>query len=200
VRVVAGTARGRRLAAPAGSATRPTSDRVREAVFNALASARLIEDATVLDLFAGTGALGIEALSRGAAHATFVERDRAALAVVASNLEATGLRDRATLVHDGAERVLAGASSPVDLALVDPPYAYDRWAELLDLLRARFVVVESDRTMQFGSRWRVVREKRYGGTVVTFLEGVGASGAGSGGDEPAGDGGCGAAPAGQTMI
>src|SRR5947207_548827 len=91
MRVVGGMAGGRRLRSPAGRSIRPTSDRVREAVFNVLTSLGEVEGATVVDLFAGTGALGIEALSRGAAHATFVDRDPVAVATIRDNLAAVGL-------------------------------------------------------------------------------------------------------------
>ncbi|MGA1345675.1 MAG: RsmD family RNA methyltransferase, partial [Ilumatobacteraceae bacterium] len=95
MRVVAGELRGRRIVAPAGRDTRPTTDRVREAIFNALGSAGLVEGALVADLFAGSGALGIEALSRGAERCVFVETDRAALAALEQNLDHLGLRSRA---------------------------------------------------------------------------------------------------------
>jgi 16S rRNA (guanine966-N2)-methyltransferase len=166
VRVVAGTARGRRLVAPPGLDTRPTSDRVREAVFNALQSLGAIEGANVLDLFAGSGALGIEALSRGAAHATFVDTDRDAVASVRVNLTSTGMADRATLVHRDAMAFLAASRERFDLALCDPPYVFSSWPDLLDVLPARTVVVESDRSIDLGPRWEMAREKRYGTTVV----------------------------------
>src|SRR5689334_1924787 len=98
VRVVAGTAGGLRLVAPAGQSVRPTSDRVRQATFNALESLGVVGGATVLDLFAGSGAMGIEALSRGAAHATFVDNDAQAREVVRRNLETTRLLDDAEIV------------------------------------------------------------------------------------------------------
>jgi 16S rRNA (guanine966-N2)-methyltransferase len=170
MRVVAGTARGRRLVAPQGRDTRPTSDRVREAIFNALRSMDAIDGAIVLDLFAGSGALGIEALSRGAEHCTFVEPAGAAAATVRHNLQSTGLETRATLVNATAEAFLARrpAPKPVDLALCDPPYAFDGWSELLARLSARLVVCESDRPVTLGPEWCAVRARRYGGTVVTF--------------------------------
>ncbi len=102
MRVIAGTRGGRRLVAPDGADTRPTADRVREATFNALASLDALVDAEVVDLFAGSGAMGIEALSRGAAHATFVDDDRRAIEAVEANLAATGLADRATVVRGPA--------------------------------------------------------------------------------------------------
>src|SRR5437870_4293923 len=110
MRVVAGTARGRRLDAPPGTATRPTSDRVRESVFNSLGSLDLVVGATVVDLFAGSGAMGIEALSRGAERATFVESDAAAARVITANLERCGLSDRGRVVASTVERYLSSAA------------------------------------------------------------------------------------------
>ena len=94
MRVVSGELRGRRIESPVGDATRPTTDKVREAVFNALGSAGILDGATVLDLFAGTGAMGIEALSRGAQRCVFVERDRNALATLRRNIDSLGLAER----------------------------------------------------------------------------------------------------------
>ena len=194
MRVVAGSARGRLLTAPAGDATRPTSDRVREAMFNALysldaglfAGSEEDEDggagagARVLDLYAGSGALGIEALSRGAASATFVESARPALAVIEHNIGHTGMSDRATIVRGDALDWLARAAdwSPdrggeYDLVLCDPPYAFTGWSELLAALApvvgSGVVVLESDRELDVGAAWRVVRSRRYGGTVVSIV-------------------------------
>jgi 16S rRNA (guanine966-N2)-methyltransferase len=168
VRVVAGEAKGRRLVTPRGTDTRPTSDRVREAIFNSLGSLDLLAGATVLDLFAGSGALGIEALSRGAAAAVFVEHDRHAVEALRANLATTGLGDRATVVAGDAWAHLAHAA-PVDLALLDPPYAFDGWIGLLAAVPAPVAVVESDRSVDPGDGWRVVREKRYGTTVVAIV-------------------------------
>ncbi|HEY8547807.1 MAG TPA: 16S rRNA (guanine(966)-N(2))-methyltransferase RsmD [Acidimicrobiales bacterium] len=169
MRVVGGTARGRRLVAPPGDATRPTTDRVREAVFNALASRGLVVDARVLDLFAGSGALGVEALSRGAAHVTFVDDDPRARRAVAKNLAATGFADRAAVVADRAERFLARYDGPpFDLAFCDPPYAFTAWDELLSVLPAAFVVVETAAGPTLPAPWEVVRSTRYGRSWVTF--------------------------------
>ena len=173
MRVVAGTARGRRLRSPAGEATRPTSDRVREAVFNALTSLGAVRDARVADLFAGSGALGIEALSRGAAHCWFVERDRAARAVIDHNVDTLGLRDRATVVAADLPAAVAALPGELDLVLVDPPYAFDDWPALLvglapALADDAVVVVESDRSVPLPEGWEKQRERSYGGTVITF--------------------------------
>lgn len=122
MRIIAGRWRGRPLDAPAGTATRPTSDRAREGLFSMLAS-RLgsFEELAVADLFAGTGALGLEALSRGAAHCTFVEKDRAALAILGRNIERLGAGERADVRAVAVEHMPAPAR-PFDLVLMDPPY------------------------------------------------------------------------------
>jgi len=169
VRIVAGSARGRRIEAPPGTGTRPTSDRVREAVFNALGSLGAVVGAGVLDLFAGSGAMGLEALSRGAAHATFVDADRRALAVVRANAERLGLADRISVVRADALAYLAGAPA-ADLALCDPPYAFDRWDELLAALDARVAVLESDREVHLPAPWTSPGPRRYGGTVVVIAQ------------------------------
>lgn len=164
--MIAGELRGRRLAAPPGTTTRPTSDRVREATFNALTSLDVLDEAVVLDGFAGSGALGIEALSRGAARCTFVERDRAALDALRANLERCGLgSDRATVLPGDVARV----TGPWDLALLDPPYAFDGWPDLLGGLEAQVAVCESGAALPPVEGWAVVRQKAYGATVVTIL-------------------------------
>jgi len=169
MRVVAGLAGGRRLQAPAGRKMRPTSERVREALFNALGSLDAIDGATVLDLFAGTGALGIEALSRGAASATFVDADLHAVRAIKDNLRVTGLGDRARVVHSDVFRFLADApGTTVDLAFADPPYAFDGWPALLGALQAELVVIEAGSHVALEAGWRPLRSKRYGDTVVTF--------------------------------
>jgi 16S rRNA (guanine966-N2)-methyltransferase len=173
MRVVAGELRGRRIEAPPGGDTRPTTDKVREAVFNALGSIDLVRDAGVADLFAGSGALGIEALSRGAAHCTFVERDRQALRILRENLDRLGLSDRSTIVAGDA--VARAHALDVDLVLADPPYDFDDWPRLLESVTAAFLVAEAGRPLEtlpgLGELgWRVTRSKRYGRTWVTFLE------------------------------
>ena len=107
MRVVAGSAAGRRLEAPPGTATRPTGDRVREATFNSLGSLGLVQDVTLIDVFAGSGALGIEALSRGAESVTFLERDPRAVRVIKANLATVGLAERAEVVRGDALAYLA---------------------------------------------------------------------------------------------
>jgi 16S rRNA (guanine966-N2)-methyltransferase len=174
VRVVAGRLGGRRLRAPRGRDTRPTSDRVREALFSMLGS---VEGERVLDLFAGSGALAIEALSRGAASATLVERDARAVGVRRANLEALGLgSDEAKVVHATAEAALRDASrggDTYDLVLLDPPYR-DATAWGRELARAlpavlapnARVVAESDRRAPLDLDLPVIRERRYGDTLI----------------------------------
>ena len=157
-------------------------------MFNALGSLGVLHDAIAADLFAGSGALGVEALSRGAEHVTFVDSARASIDAVEANLDATGLGDRATVLRRDVLDSVGGAgrafARPLDLVLADPPYAFDRWSELVVglvplLAEDAVVVAESDRSLggddgeladvldlHGGS---VLRERRYGGTVVTML-------------------------------
>ena len=178
MRVVAGRFGGRRLRPPPDAGVRPTSDRVREALFAQLG---VLEDARVLDLYAGTGALGIEALSRGAAQATFVERSAASLAVLRDNLGRLGLGPQSRVMRGDAlalVRRLGRSAERFDLVLADPPYALELGPALLAALAAAqivalggTVVIESARRhpVRPVPGWRVVSERRYGDTVVTRL-------------------------------
>lgn len=172
MRVVAGSARGRPLRAPEGRTTRPTSDRVREAIFNILASLGGVEGGNVVDLFAGSGALGIEALSRGADQVVFVDSDPAALRTVRANLDSLGFSEAAvTLVRADATRWRVPAD--VDVVLADPPYAFDGWIGLLgsflDAGLRGLVVLESGNEINLPPGWDAVRARRYGGTVVQVV-------------------------------
>jgi 16S rRNA (guanine966-N2)-methyltransferase len=171
IRVVSGEFGGRKLSVPDGLGTRPTTDKVRQAVFNSLDSAGLIDGAAVADLFAGSGALGIEALSRGAASCVFVERDRAALKALRANIATLGLDERATVVTSDVP-AWAPAMRSVDLALIDPPYEYDGWEQLLPLLQVRYVVAEADHEVHAPTGWELLRSRRYGRTWVTHLQRV----------------------------
>ena len=180
MRVVAGNARGRRLVAPEGSDTRPTLDRVRESMFNSLVSLNAIDRARVLDLFAGSGALGIEALSRGAASCVFVDHGREARKAISINLETTGVLDRSTVVAQDAlvwlrDAVKSPSPPQFDLVLIDPPYSADDdlWSEVLNLVSklvvGGLVVAESARPITLPPGWDARKEKRYGGTLVSVL-------------------------------
>lgn len=166
MRIVAGALKGRRLVAPKGRGVRPTLEMVREAVFDVLGPR--VAGARVLDLFAGSGAMGIEALSRGAARCTFVERDRDALRALRANVQALGLEARATIVTSD-EMAWVPAMRGVDLALVDPPYTFDAWPALLGLVQVDYVLCESAREVPAPDGWQTVRAKKYGRTAVTLL-------------------------------
>jgi 16S rRNA (guanine966-N2)-methyltransferase len=179
MRVIAGRFGGRRLQAPRGRATRPTSDRVREALFSMLGE---LEGAVVLDLFAGTGALAIEALSRGATKAVLVERDQRALAALRANLTELGLGAEEAEVRRGeavaALRNAREREETYDLLFVDPPYRHagmlgrELGEALSPLLEPRArVVVESDRRIELPLRSPVLEvelQRRYGDTLITI--------------------------------
>lgn len=138
MRVITGSARGRRLLELEGTETRPTTDRVKEGIFNIIQFD--IEGRRVLDLFAGTGQLGIEALSRGAASAVFVEQRRDAANLVRENLKLTGLAERGRVVCTEALSFLAGAGERFDLIFLDPPYAAGLWESALEVI-SRFDIL-----------------------------------------------------------
>lgn len=171
MRVIAGTYGGRRLQAPPGRDTRPTSDRVREALFSALGD---LEGARVLDLFAGSGALGIEALSRGAASCEFVDRATAAIRAIRANLETLGIE--APVHRREALQALSDASgraAAYDLVFLDPPYRHPAGLgrALSDALPAVLaagarVVTESDRRNELALDLPPTFERRYGDTLI----------------------------------
>lgn len=170
MRVVGGIWGGRRLEAPQGRQTRPTTDRVREAWMSAIEAD--LREARVLDLFAGSGALGIEALSRGAAHVTFVESSASVVGVLRKNLDALGAPAESYRIHRGdAFRFLEGVVSPFDVALADPPYAGGGAAKLarifMDRPFAGLLCLEHASREQL--EVEAVRERRYGDTTLTFL-------------------------------
>jgi 16S rRNA (guanine966-N2)-methyltransferase len=173
-RLVGGTHGGRRLRAPAGSATRPTSDRAREGLFSSLQSLLDLDGARVLDLYAGSGALGLEALSRGAADAVLVERDARALAALRANVADLGMPAR--VVEADVEAFLGRPAEQFDLVLLDPPYDVDVDPVLARLgpwlAEAAVVVVER------GSRggppgvpegWEALRDRRYGEAALWYF-------------------------------
>jgi 16S rRNA (guanine966-N2)-methyltransferase len=169
MRVIAGQYGGRRLQAPKGAATRPTADRVREALFSVLGD---VTGLTVLDLFAGSGALGIEALSRGAQSAVFVERAAPALAALQANLLALGIE--ADVQRGDARAFVRNASAArqtYDLVFVDPPYRdADRLGRELDLATVIApqgrLVVESDRRAPVPVELSITFERHYGDTLI----------------------------------
>ncbi len=175
MRIIAGTRRGARFAAPKGTATRPTGDRVREAVFNLVGP---VDDASVIDLFAGSGAMGLEALSRGARRCVFVESDRGACAVIRANLEKLQLVGAVLLCKDALQalREERGAARAYDLVLVDPPYGTwpalePRLAEALPTVLAAdgVVVVETPAKLEPVLPLTVVTSRRYGSARITLF-------------------------------
>jgi len=176
MRIIAGLAKGRRIAAPPGSDVRPTGDRVREALFSSLQA--LLPGASVLDLYAGSGALGLEAASRGAAHVTLVERDRRTLTVLRDNVEVVGLPE-VEVVAGEVTAILAGPpapGAPFDLVLADPPYLLPD-AEVAAMLQAVLphLAVGATVVVERGSRQGAVRwpagyapaeARRYGTTML----------------------------------
>lgn len=169
MRVISGEFGGRRLVTPEGDTTRPTTDKVRQAVFNSLASMGVLEGAVVADLFAGSGALGIEAVSRGAEKCVFVERDRAALIALRENIATLGIEDRCT-VHGTDVLAWVPAMRNVDVAFIDPPYVLEAWPALLKLVDVGLVVAEADDPVGAPDGWSQLRARRYGRTWVTLLE------------------------------
>ncbi len=179
-RIVGGTARGRRLAVPSGDVTRPTSDRAREAMFSTLHGLHPLSGAHVVDLYAGSGALGLESLSRGAAHALFIEGDRRVAAVLRRNIQSVGLTG-AVIVRDQVQRTVAadprqigGARPPYDVVFADPPYSLSDLAlagALTELERAGWLAEGALLIVERSARsepwvWptplRAVRDRRYG--------------------------------------
>jgi 16S rRNA (guanine966-N2)-methyltransferase len=173
VRIIAGTHRGARIGAPKGVATRPTGDRVREAAFNLIGP---VDGATVLDLFAGSGAMGLEALSRGAASVTFVEAERAACRTIADNLAKLRLTG-ARITCGDAVWALRQETRTYDLVLVDPPY--EVWAELEPKLAEQLprvlaadglLVVETGARAEPSLPLQMRTSRRYGSARLTLFE------------------------------
>lgn len=182
MRIVGGDFRGRRLAAlgkgDAGAHLRPTADRVRESLFSMLGGGRFgdpIDGARVLDLFAGTGALGLEALSRGAAHVTFVDDGRVAQKLLTENITTLGVTETVRVLRTSALR-LPAAEQPATLVFLDPPYGKDLGARALDAARTQgwiakdaLIVWEERGPQAAPSGFEMLEHKTYGDTVMTLL-------------------------------
>ncbi len=185
MRIIAGRYGRRPLQAPPGLDVRPTADRVREALFSALAARGAVEGARVLDLFAGTGALGLEALSRGAARATFVERHPQALAALAANVRALGAGPDAAVVRaDALAWLRRPPGEAFDLAFADPPYDLPALPALPDLARPHLApggvfVLEHDARHDFAAHPALDWTRTYGRTVLSVF-----SPGARGGEEP----------------
>ncbi len=183
MRVIAGTAKGRTLASVPGDSTRPITDRVKAALFSILSSQDLIEGCRYLDLFGGTGAVGIEALSRGAAQVIFCERDRAALRTLQQNVAATGFVDRARVVAGDAFAYLARPDlPPCDVIYIAPPQYQGLWLKALAAVDARpALLTENGQAIVqvFPKEWAepalahlALQDRRqYGSTALFFYSG-----------------------------
>jgi 16S rRNA (guanine(966)-N(2))-methyltransferase RsmD len=180
MRIISGTSKGRKLATPKGSSVRPTSDRVKESIFNILRGE--VEGKVVLDLFAGTGNLGIEALSRGAKKTTFVEKGWRGLRLIRQNLLQCGMMERAEIIPKDAIRsigLLSQKGRAFDLILMDPPYEKGLIQRILNKLRDRpiyrensILVVEHGRREPLPEHlwgWELIRQRQIGDTMISFL-------------------------------
>ena len=179
MRIISGTARGRTIIAPAGDRTRPTQDKVRESLFNIIRWD--VMDARILDLFAGTGALSLESLSRGAKSAVMIDTDRAACEAIKKNIAAGRMEDRARLIvrdYRQAIEQLASEGAQFDVAFLDPPYRMENTGEMCaalydkDLLAPEFLlVVEHKRGLAplVDERFEAFDQRDYGDTQITFI-------------------------------
>jgi 16S rRNA (guanine966-N2)-methyltransferase len=182
MRIVGGDLRGRTLATPKGEAIRPTTDRTREAVFNVLGHRHggRLEGARVLDLFAGTGALGLEALSRGASHCIFIEESAEGRGIIRTNVETFGLQGRTKIFRrDATDLGTVGTIAPFDLVFADPPYGKGLGEKALASARAggwlvpgALCVVEEAAAAPFSAvaGFTIVDERHYGDTIIRFIE------------------------------
>jgi 16S rRNA (guanine966-N2)-methyltransferase len=180
MRIITGTSKGRRLATPKSQAIRPTSDRVKESIFNILG--KEVEGKIVLDLFAGTGNLGIEALSRGAKKALFVENGRQALRLIQRNLSQCGMKERSEILSKDVSRaigILNQRGESFDLILMDPPYEKGLIQKTLIKLHSNriyhedsILLIEHDRREPIPKTlegWTLIRQQGIGDTVISFL-------------------------------
>jgi len=185
MRIIAGRHRGTKLTEPAGANTRPTADRVRESLFNILAGGRFGEavlEAHVIDAFAGTGALGLEALSRGATHASFMERDTGALKTLRANIARLGRQDDATIIAGDALKLASWRGHAAGLVLADAPYnsgdgltVAARLGEIGALMPDALIVIETeqgerlDETLLANAGFKPLDDRRYGRARLHFL-------------------------------
>ena len=178
MRVIAGDAKGRRLAAPQGEHTRPTTDQVKESIFNIIQF--MVPEAQVLDLFCGSGQMGIEAVSRGAAGCLLIDSDRRAAAVSRENVELCHMEDKAEVRCQDAESVVSSlGQDSMDVIFLDPPYGGEPMRRILsciyrfDILRARGIIIcESDKKDDLGSvlpPYRLLKRYKYGRVAVTTI-------------------------------
>ncbi|MBC95628.1 16S rRNA (guanine(966)-N(2))-methyltransferase RsmD [bacterium] len=163
MRVIAGVAKGHKLVKPSGDHIRPTRDRVKEAIFNSLHSYGLINGRTFIDLFSGTGSLGIEALSRGAKSVVFVDNHAEAIDCIMLNVEKLNYGPSSKIQKADAINFLR-KEDYFDVALLDPPYKYEHWGKLLKRINAKSIVIESSEPVTLESDWQIIKSQKYGQT------------------------------------
>ena len=163
MRVISGSAKGRKLVVPSGDHVRPTKDRVKEAIFNSLHSYGLVENRSFLDLFSGTGSLGIEALSRGAKSVVFIDHHAEAIDCIILNVEKLNYGSTSKVLKTDALSFLE-RDDYFDVALLDPPYKYEHWGTLLKRVNANSIVIESSEQVTLESDWEIIKSQKYGQT------------------------------------
>ena len=163
MRVISGSAKGRKLVVPSGDHVRPTKDRVKEAIFNSLHSYGLVENRSFLDLFSGTGSLGIEALSRGAKSVVFVDHHAEAIDCIILIVEKLNYGSTSKILKTDALSFLE-RDDYFDVALLDPPYKYEHWGTLLKRVNAHSIVIESSEQVTLESDWEIIKSQKYGQT------------------------------------
>lgn len=174
MRIIGGELRGRQLLSPKSVSIRPATDRVRESIFNLIEARRSCLDATVLDLFCGTGAIGLEAISRGAGSVTFVELNWRALNLTRDNAARLGVTDRCIFLNRDALRFITGTSSRFDLVFADPPYDLPALEEIPGRVASKLnqgglLFLEHDRRYVFEETPGWVESRRYGRTIVSIF-------------------------------
>ena len=174
VRVISGCARGRRIIAPKGTKIRPTSDRVKEAIFNTIAS--LVMQSDFLDLFAGSGSIGIEALSRGANSCTFVDNSPQAIKCIKNNLSNVGFEDRSVVILGDSTKIITKFTKTYDIIFLDPPYGCDLVVPIMKNLKLLLkeegiIVVETENKIELPSQcddFRILKTSKYGDTQIGY--------------------------------
>lgn len=176
MRIITGTLKGRRLKSPTTDETRPTSDRTKEGMFNVIDARRYFDDLEVLDLFGGSGNLGFEAISRGAAHATFVDASRASIKIIEENAEHLGVTNQVRVICSPVDSFLSRFARPFDLVFADPPYDYPEMEKLIEvvmtggwLAEGGWFLLEHDKRHNFTDHPNCVFSKPYGRTIVTIF-------------------------------
>jgi 16S rRNA (guanine966-N2)-methyltransferase len=175
MRVISGIAKGRKLSAPRGTKVRPTSDKVKEAIFNTIAP--FIEESNFLDLFAGSGNVGIEALSRGAKHCTFIDIWTDSIKYIKLNVNSASFQDRSTIIKGDIFKILKKLDTKYDIIFMDPPYGYNLINSVIEvvndkLTRAGIVIVEAENSFNWNSSYgelKLVKISKYGDTQVGYL-------------------------------